>query len=474
VRNVEKPIDSNSVNTSHVGKFVSPGILLFIDQLIIAMSGWAYWLVISKFATTSEIGHATTIYSLVLMVTNITQLGLEYPLLRKAHFHKSSILGTVTVIEMAITAASIPFVLYVMASLYGESSQDASWLAVGILALTSLFFVSRFALLGISDARNVLLFDAIGTVIKFVIGYFLVFYGFGTFGILVSFLMHGILVAGSTLWIAKRSLSFKLGDLKFVKEILKDGLVNAPSKLSRVFILSLSVVLLAFFGVSSSETGIFYIAVMISVAAGGFASSIAFMVIPVSSSSKTDLSSGSMRLGLSFSAPIVAALLAAPSAILSIIGTEYAAEETVLTILSIGILPSAIAANAVSQFNYLGKSKELILIGFVQLAAFFVSFYVLVPNYGIIGAAYAMTIAFVCSAIPAVMFSERKVIRYIAVSVLSILAAWGVGYTISSIGGIHPSISIIAAVAISFIVVFKLKNTSTGEIRRIVQTIIRR
>ena len=471
---MDKATDSNSTKLPPIGKFVSPGILLFIDQLLIAISGWAYWLVISKFATTSEIGHATAVYSLVLMITNITQLGLEYPLLRKSHSHRSSILGTIIVLEMAITAASIPFVLYTVNGLYGESLQDFSWLTVGILALTSLFFVSRFALLGISDAKSVLIFDLIGTIVKFAAGYVLVSSGWGTLGILVSFLLHGILIASGTMLIAKRSFRFKIGDMNFIKGILKDGLVNAPSKLSRVFILSLSIVLLAFFGVSSSETGVFYIAVMISVAAGGFASSIAFMAIPVSSSSNTDLSSGSMRLGLSFSAPIVAALVAAPGAILSIIGQEYVAQETVLLILSLGILPSAIAANAISKFNNLEKSKELILIGFVQLAAFFVSFYALVPQYGIVGAAYAMTIAFVCSAIPSTIFSGKRTVRYIAVSLIAIVAAWAGGYLTSAILGMHPSVSVIVAVAISFAIIFKLKNTSVGEIRSIIQTITKK
>src|SRR5437867_11040303 len=162
--------------------------------------------------------------------------------------------------------------------------------------------------------------------------------------------------------------------MKFAKEIIKDGLVNLPSKLSRMFILSLSVVLLALYGISSADTGIFYDAVMMSIAAGGFASSMAFMAIPASSAAKTDLSSGSMRLGLSITAPIIAALVTAPGAILSVIGTEYATAAEALLILSIGILPSAIAANAISKFNNLGKPRELMLIGSVQLVAFLTSF----------------------------------------------------------------------------------------------------
>lgn len=469
-----KPVDSNpTANASSEGKFVNPGILLFIDQLLVAVGGWAYWIVISKFASTSEIGHATTIYSLVLMVTTITQLGFEYPLLRKSITHRSSILGTIIVMEMAITTASIPFILYAVNSLYGESLQDFTWLAVGILVFSSLFFVSRFALLGVSDAKNVLIYDLLGTVVKFVAGYVLVFSGFGTLGILISFLLHGILIAGGTLLVAKRSFSLKL-DTKFAKEALRDGLVNTPSKLSRMFILSLSIVFLAFYGISSSETGIFYIAVMISIAAGGFASSIAFMVIPASTASKTDLSSGSMRLGLSFTAPIIAALLTAPGAILSIIGAEYAAEGTVLLALSIGILPSAIAANAISRFNNLGRSKELLLIGCVQLAAFFAAFYVLVPQYGILGAAYAMTIAFVCSAIPAMILSERRITRYIGVSVTSIAAGWAIGYLITGIASMHPMIAIVASIAISLVVIFKLKNVSISEIKQIIQMVAKK
>src|SRR5690606_32289932 len=148
--------------------------LLFIDQILVAIGGWAYWLVVSKFASTSEIGHATTIYSLVLMVTTITQLGFEYPLLRRSLSHRSSILGTIIVVEMAITAASIPLVLFAVNNFYGDLLQDFTWIAVGILVFSSLSFVSRFALLGVSDAKNVLIFDLLGIVIKFVVGYVLV------------------------------------------------------------------------------------------------------------------------------------------------------------------------------------------------------------------------------------------------------------------------------------------------------------
>src|SRR5436309_5382422 len=121
-------MDSSELNVSNVGKFASPGILLFIDQLVVAAGGWAYWLVITRFASTTEIGHATAVYSLVLFITTLTQLGLEYPLLRKSHLQRTKILGSVIAIEMVITAASIPFLLFAVNSLYQESVQNFAWL----------------------------------------------------------------------------------------------------------------------------------------------------------------------------------------------------------------------------------------------------------------------------------------------------------------------------------------------------------
>ena len=93
-----------------VNRFAGSGILLFIDLLLVAIANWIYWVIISKINSTSEIGQATTIYSLALLVSTITQLGLEYPLLKRssAHHNQRQIVGTALVIEIAITLASIP------------------------------------------------------------------------------------------------------------------------------------------------------------------------------------------------------------------------------------------------------------------------------------------------------------------------------------------------------------------------------
>src|ERR687896_2592837 len=83
-------------------KFVGQGMLLFFDQLLVAITNWLYWIVISRLTLTSEIGQATSVYSLVLLITTLSQIGLEYPLLKKSSLPRSQIMGTAFTIELIL------------------------------------------------------------------------------------------------------------------------------------------------------------------------------------------------------------------------------------------------------------------------------------------------------------------------------------------------------------------------------------
>jgi O-antigen/teichoic acid export membrane protein len=462
----DKSIDSDAAKASSVGKFVNPGILLFLDQLIVAAGGGLFWLVISKIVNASEIGHATAIYSLVLTVSTIIQLGLEYPLLKKSSKYRQEIFGTIIAIELVIVTMAIPIVLYVANSIY-QQSQDLAWLAVGFLITSSVFFVTRFALLGLSNAKSVLIFDAIGTVIKFTSAFSLISAGYGASAILLSFLLQDLVIICGMLYVSKKLFGFGLGNIRFVREIIKDGLLNMPSKLSGILITGLSVVLLASFGVGSSEVGMFYIATMVSLIATSFGSSLAFMAIPASSVLNTDLSLGSLRVGLSFTAPIIAALIVAPVSILSILDAEYARVADSLVILAVGILPSVILLNAISKFNNLNEHKKLLAVGSVRLVTFLVAFFILVPHYGSLGAAYSITVSFISSALLSLRWSGRDSIRYAAASLFSILIGVILGWITEMLID-HAIAAVLVSISTCFAVILATKCTNIDEIRKMI------
>ena len=131
--------------------------------------------------------------------------------------------------------------------------------------------------------------------------------------------------------------------------------------------------------------------------------------------------------------------------------------------------------NAISKFNYLNDSRKLILIGTVQLVAFVLSFFFLVPKYGTLGAAFSILLAFTASAIPSIVWSERVIIRYIVGAGAAILAGWITGIAVGSLGGdsiIIQVSSILTALSVTFIIILAVRNTSTTEITQLIKSFI--
>src|SRR6478672_5246194 len=140
-------------------KFVSSSLFLFLDSLVLGAGGWIFWLVMTKFTSSSEIGQATTLYSLIVLIDTLTQLSLEYPLLKKSSIQGSRVLGAALTIELAITLSVLPFLVFFLNYLYDENLQKYTWIAIVMLFLLAISFVSHFALLGVSNSKTILVVD---------------------------------------------------------------------------------------------------------------------------------------------------------------------------------------------------------------------------------------------------------------------------------------------------------------------------
>ena len=460
--------------------FAGQGVLLFVDQILISATNWIFWLIISKLISPSEIGQASVIFSLVLLFSTLSQLGLEYPLLKKSASHGSSIVVSSLAIEAIITIILIPVLYYVGSTdAYHSSASGFVWISIGLLVFMSLGFVARFALLGISDARSILIRDIIGTASKFIVGLSLVSIGLGALGILLSFLFYNLIItiAGLTLVLKKFRIT-KYADIRWQSDtflqILREALVNTPAKLSRfgLLILSMSVVLLGVFGISDAEIGVFYMTTMISIVIGSLAPSISYAVIPASSLAKSDLTDGSLRIGLSFTSPLISALAVVPAYILSMLGPEYTSGGSALLVLSIGILPSIIVTNSISKFNTSNESRKIIVIGCIQFATFLISFMIFIPLYGIFGAAASIFVAYLISSILSLIWSSSPARRYMLNSTIATFAGILLGYAILwGASTIHPIMAIFASVTLTIIITLLFKNTTPQEIKEILKSI---
>jgi len=446
-------------------------MFLFVGTTIVSASNLIFWLIISQIVSPAEIGQATTIISLVLLIGFFCGLGLEFPLL-KFSSKKNRILGTTLGIEFLALLICIPILAIVINYSMNEALHQFTLLAILLLSFSSVAFLLRFSLLGISQAKKVFFIDMIGNGAKLLLGYFLATAGFGVSAILISMLAVQLVTVFVILRISGKRFGFKLGDIKLIKEIINLGTSNLPNNFSRMVILSLTVVLLAFFGVSESEIGIFYIALMITMVARIFANSAAYMVIPSSSTSQKDLSNLSTRIGLSLTSPIVVLLLTIPGPILALVGDQYLEAETVLFVLSLSIIPYVVIVNIISSMNNLNKLKEMILIGTIQAGSLLIAFWFVVPQMGIIGGALAILISSLSALAVSLKWSERFVFRYAGISGISIIAGWFVGYIVSLLIG-NTILEALFAVISTFVLTFALGGISFSELKYLLNSIVK-
>ena len=421
--------------------------------------------------SSSIVGQATAVYSLVNLVAILAMVGIEYPLLKRSLENRSNILGTAFLIQILTMTLSVPVIIFMLLNIY-EDTASLIWMALLILLSWPVLLTARFALLGMSDAKTVLVIDSIATPLKFVSAYILVSFNQGSAGILASIMIFNIFLAIVGIYLSTRVHGFSVFRIRNPCALLREGLVNIPVIISRTLIFTLTVILLASFGVDNAQIGTFYIALMISLFAGALVSSTAYMVIPHSSASGSDLSLVGARIALSLTVPIVSILLASPQFLLSLIGEQYVSGGAVLFILAIGIIPFCIVTIGVSKFNYLGRYRIIISIGAIQLVALLIPFYILTPQYGTIGAAYSIIISYILTSIPLIIWSERILLQYIFKCGIAIAGGWSVSYAISI--SFHSDtifdslLPVIASFAISLLLIGHLTNLRLDEIKSLI------
>jgi len=161
--------------------------------------------------------------------------------------------------------------------------------------------------------------------------------------------------------------------------------------------------------------------------------------------------------------------------VLSLIGKEYESAESILIVLTLAIIPMSITVNLISKLNNLNKSKTLIITGFIQLATFFICFFITVPLYGTMGAAISILVTYIVSSIFLVIISDRNSLRWISSACFSIFAGFATNYVLGAIMGYQNELVVTAfSVTVSILAIFLSKCMTKEETSLLLKEIIRR
>lgn len=451
-------------------RLISSSFLLFVDGLILSIGGWLFWLLVSRYVEPSSIGISTAVFSLVGFVSSFATLGLEYPILKKTIDNKIDF-GSVLILELIVhTLLSVPVVIYLVSL---GSPLSLTEITIGVIMFFSIGmgFIAKHALLGIMDSTFVLVVDIMGTVVKFAATFALLPFG-GILAILLGMLLQQVFLGLAMTYRASSKTNFRYSSLKKLIPDLHHGIVNLPSKTAKVLILNLSIVVLAAAGVQYSDVGIFYILLMIAVAASGFASSLAMMSIPASTLGQKDYSGTSLRFGLAISIPVLSLIVAAPKLVLQIVNPSYLPYADSLVVLGFSMVGYIITLNVITKANINRDLKLLIILGVTEASTFLVLFLILGTE-NLILTSLAVLVAYTLTSAVGLMKMPKNTIIVSAICSLALIVSWLTSIYVSEIIK-NDAVGSLAGITVSVVVILGSRVISFTEIRGILHAIVSR
>jgi O-antigen/teichoic acid export membrane protein len=416
--------------------------------------------------TVAEIGYATASISSISVISSLSALGLDYVLLKRASQEKGKIVGTIIVFEIILNLSLVPIVLTFANPFTDTANPLIPILAVLIFITNGIAFIPKSAMLGIMDVKTVIVYDAFAFSARLVSLVVLALYNFGAIAILVSLLIHSIILSIAFGITAFKKLGCSIGNLAYLKLMLKEGLHNFPTRLSRLLVMNLGVVLFAYLSFDPNKVGMFYMALMIVVVSGEFATSLSTMSLPSSVINGKNIVSYSTKLSLTLSAPLISILLTAPNFILGLLGKSYYSGGSTLFILSLTIIPTALVLNALAKFNSENKLKDAVMMGIIEIGIFLASFLPLSAILSVDGIALAILISYMGSGIFASRSFGKQTMRVVMITCLGVMCGYATGFLTGTFYD-NPILKIILAAVTTLMVIIGLKAITYQELKNL-------
>ncbi len=465
-----------------LGRVVRGGMWLYGATMINNLSGFIYWMIISKIAGSSVIGTTSAIVGVVSLVNGILSLGIPVGIQRyvgkamgegnlqgmRTYFWTSAIFS----LAMYISGATMLFML-------GEIGLSVGNITPQMLRLASLLVLlgsaSPFTALIISHLRTQIIFAAnlAGSVGKLAVGILLVEMGFGwigaTMGYATSYLISLIMALIYSLKLAHPLVSPSLIHLA---EILRAGLATWIPSIVALAGQWLSVLFI--YGISTpSATGRFYIAFAISNAVIFLATSILSLLLPVLSGMKDGRKRATDKMlnaVLALTTPVAAFLIAQPETVLSLLGKEYIRASMDLRVLLLSLIPLSVTAAVTRLIYAYGDYGKVTAIGLSQNIPRIVSYSILTPLIGSIGASTSYTLGSFTGMVASLLYGRRRgyTVNLRKIAIVAVIPAALV--TIASITPQYWLIGPISAAA-SYPLYLGLKVITTEDIRDMIRGI---
>ncbi len=391
-----------------VEKSLQGGSWIFLGSIALSVTGFIFWLFISRILGAEIVGIASTIVSASWIAIAIFSAGLGIAVLRetaaRGRWVVAPSIALASLLAMGGGAGAL-ILSYVVG--YGG-------LALAAAALASLSIISTAIagwLLGDGRFKSYFLAVLAGSTSKLVAGVMRAFAGLGVMaGLLAIAIQPVVLIAWGI------ALALRLGSPLRALRVVPKGLgplvrVSASNYLymfSGQMMVMLTIYIYSLYVGDPESTGVLYIGLMMSTALASLPVAVSSAGLAVGARQGGDPFAEALRLSLAAVTPMIILAAALPGEIMGLLGSEFYRGSTILRLLIITVVPFSAIFAAVARLNKEGRTRTIAAWGGAMLGLNAVLIAILSQEVGVWGAAVAYTVTNIIFFIPA----------------LSILGAW--------------------------------------------------
>ncbi|GEM_PF-4426132 len=403
---------------------VHGSLWISLASIVMNVLGFTFWLLCSKFFTTSSLGYATTAFSIAFMVSSLMNFGFNYVILREVPVNRGKVLTACLVVALGISVIASS-ACYLFKNVYPGFERYIP-LIILIVISSLIVTISSTSLIAVLKPKHYFIVPTSVALLKLIIIITLILLGIDSVGILLSITLSIIVGAVLGLFFCRKYVGFSKFSSRDVVHVLKVGFSNYPQVLSTQLLISSGIVLISWLTRSPSIAGIVYIIIMATLALAIIPNSLAIAGLPVmmySSESIGKISNEGIRLGLGVVTPLIVFVGVCSSHLLSLLRPEYVQSALAFTMLVLSIPLITISFMTISKLNAEGKFRVVLTIGLLRLCTLLLTLPVLIKIHPFIGTACSFILSNLAPMPIILRHMSRVVFKYLLlVSVIQVVS----------------------------------------------------
>jgi O-antigen/teichoic acid export membrane protein len=454
---------------------------LYIEGIIAMISGFGFWLIMTKIISPEIIGLSSTIVSFSAILAVIASFGVPNGIQRflgrsfseeNLSEAKRYVNVSIVLVSIGISACTI-VILAFKEWMYQYLHIDFNLLVI-LIALTgssTLFILLQYVVISTLKTKVLPTINIVSSVVRVMLAAILLLAGWGALGVTIGYTLGFVvssILLGIFLNLRLKSTKKSLVDSfnQTVRNIFSSSIANWIPSLVIAIGSQLGTVIV--FGVQGSQqAGIYFIALTVVVGITGVAFVLFNIALPVLSSMQDGRKRFTwrvIRLTLVVAIPFSTSLFFYSKEVIQLIGQNYVAASFPMQILLLSMLPAAVAEGISVLVYAYGHYRHVLTIGLATNVPRTILYFLLIQLYGNPGAALSYTIGavagFAISIIVAKIIDFQILWKDLG---LILIIPTGIGFVMSYLG-LNYIVGITITVALSYILFLKLQILTNSDI----------